>query len=88
VAAVPEVVTTTTGRPVVLAIPSAKNAAERSSWWDQSSMDESARATERGLLRYPGAMHASSTPEAASAATSVRENSVLRSVTNATVVTI
>src|SRR6056297_3439289 len=78
-AAVPEVQTSGVGFPVRLARPSAKNAAERSSKCEKTSISGCrANATVRGVERLPGAIQTASTPPAWSSETSVRAQSVLR----------
>jgi hypothetical protein len=70
-AAVPDVQTTTAGKRVARAMPRAKKAEERSSWWGQSVMPgSSARARARGVLRDPGVTQAWATPSEARARTS------------------
>ena len=67
-AAVPEVQTATAGNRVARAMPRAKKAEERSSWWGQSVMPgSSARARASGVLRDPGVTQACATPSEARA---------------------
>src|SRR5215472_14628949 len=74
-AAVPEVQRTATGRPADLAMPSAKNDAERSSRCIQTRTPGClAKAMARGAEREPGAMHTASRPQRASSSTNVAAN--------------
>ena len=73
-AAVPLVHSSTAGRPVARPRPSARNDAERSSWWTWSwSRGSDARASASGVEREPGATTASVTPARTHSSTSVAQ---------------
>ena len=75
VAAVPLVVSTTAGRPEASPIPSAQNAAARSSW--KTCIRTSGRAlsaSASGVERDPGATTASRTPARTHSSTNVAQN--------------
>src|SRR3954452_18625148 len=72
-AAVPDVQVMTTGSPVALAIPSAKNAAQRSSTCECTIRRPSrTSASTSGVEREPGDVHAWRTPLRTSSSTSAR----------------
>jgi hypothetical protein len=76
-AAVPEVQTTATGRPLALASPRAQNPAERSSIRTCTrTRGCSQKASASGALRDPGAITASASPHRASSSASVAANAV------------
>ncbi len=70
-AAVPDVQVTATGRPVALAMPSAKNPALRSSITEVASVS-SARVSARGALREPGEVTEWRSPQRTSSSTKAR----------------
>ena len=74
-AAVPLVVSTTAGRPVARAMPSAMNEADRSSWWTCTcTRPSSASASAIGVEREPGEMTACVSPHRTHSSTSVVQN--------------
>jgi hypothetical protein len=78
-AAVPDVHVTATGRPLALAMPSAKNPAERSSSTDTaSSSDRPARVSVRGALREPGLVTAWRIPQRTSSSTNACNGAYVR----------
>ena len=78
--AVPEVVTTTAGRPVAFADPRAKKADERSSTWTWMGIPPTrARASASGVEREPGERHATATPRLASSSISADAHASARS---------